>query len=322
MKTLRTAAFMNVKTASVFIVIGLGLLFLIWEGQMNSGISVGRLKNTNSAELENNIRPVLKASLHSERLLIHLSDNQLSLVVTNQPLQEVAKAIAQQANLGIIFDKDVPNPNIDIQFSNLSIQQGLQRVFENYDTFFLYSNSKGTLTKLATIWVYPQGKGEILSPIPAVAISSNPQLALNTNDPEPHQRASAVRLAIEHNGQDAEDVLQTALDDPEEIVRINALQAATDSAIAMPMDRLNDLALYDPSAAVRSMAISSLLKQFEEGRIAPSDVASIVDLAQSDPEPIVSELANQIIASLDEIAEESANSNQGDAEDPQHVANP
>jgi type II secretory pathway component GspD/PulD (secretin) len=313
---------MNVKTASVFIVIGLGLLFLIWEGQMNSSIPVGRPKNTNSAELEKNIRPVLKASLHSERPLIHLSDNQLSLAITHQPLQEVAKAIAQQAKLSILFDKDVPNPNIDILFSNLPIQQGLQRLFENYDTFFFYSNSNGTLAKLATIWVYPQGKGEILSPIPAVAIPSNPQLALNTNDPEPYQRASAVTLAIEHNGQDAEDVLQTALDDPEEIVRINALQAAIVSAIAMPMDRLNDLALHDPSTAVRSMAISSLFKEFEEGRIAPSDVARIVNLAQSDPEPMVSELAKQIIASLDEDPEESANSNQGDVEDPQHVANP
>jgi hypothetical protein len=102
----------NVKTVLIFIADGLGFLFLAWEGLMNSDTLDVTQKSTKSAKLEKHIRPNLRERLHSGSSLIHFSDNQLSLAITQQPLQDVVKAIAQQAKLSIMFDQEMANPNI------------------------------------------------------------------------------------------------------------------------------------------------------------------------------------------------------------------
>jgi hypothetical protein len=313
---------MTFKTISVLLATGLGVIILVRSGLMDSVILVERgINSPESAEVKK-INEPNNTSLASKRIPIQLSDNQLSLAITNQPLHEIAKTIAQQAKLDIQIANDVPNVNVDMQFSKLPVQQGLQRLFENYDTFFYYGNSATTSAKLITVWVFPKGKGEILTPMPELIASANPNLSFNTSDSDPQQRASATALVIENNGPEAEAVLQAALDDPEENVRMNALQASAVSAATIPIARLNDLALHDPSATVRVMAITSLLKQFEDGRISAADVTETVNLALNDSESSVAEVAKQIIASFDEAADGSANTFQDDADDPQRTANP
>jgi len=60
---------------------------------MNSKILEVTSKSIESAKLEDNIRPALIENLDSEITLVHLSNNQLSLAFTRQPLQELLKRL-------------------------------------------------------------------------------------------------------------------------------------------------------------------------------------------------------------------------------------
>ena len=309
---------MNVKTVLTFIAVGLGLLFLAWEGLMNSDTLDATQKSTKSAKLEKPISPPLIESLHSGNSLIHLSDNRLSLAITKQPLQEVAKAIAQQAQLSIIFDKEMPNPNIDMKFSNLPVQQGLQRLFENYDTFFFYSTDKETVAKLTTVWVYPQGQGQRLAPVPSPIAARANELIQDTTDTDAARRASAIANLVEQQGSAATEAVQNALIDPDERVRIEALHAALLAQIDLPLDTLKDLAVRDTSAKIRSIALAGLVNRSEQGAIELSDILEVLKLAQKDTDPEVSELAVQLIKSLEEASTDPDNQeSQEQSPDPQ-----
>ncbi len=314
---------MSAKKTTVVIIIGCALLvlFLVWFLAWQSPIDNGPTESIAPSKLTNASNQSLKVTPPG-LTPIRLSNDQLSLAITNQPLQTVAKAIAQQAKVSILFDQGMPNPNIDITFTDLPIEQGLRRLLWGFDSFFLYSNDKGASAKLSAVWVYPKGTGKMFSPSPIAQATNAQKPMIDANDPEPLRRALAIASAIEQIGQGDKDVLLAALNDPEEIVRVNALQTADISAMTMPADVLTDLALHDPSATVRSMALASLLTSYEEGRTSPNDIAYIADLAQNDPEPVVAELARQIISSLEAAPEESVSSIRGDVEDdPQRAGN-
>ncbi len=256
--------------------------------------------------MEKHIRPTLIESLHSGGSLIHFSDNQLSLAITKQPLQDVAKAIAQQAKFSIMFDQEMANPNIDMKFSNLPIQQGLQRLFENYDSFYLYSNHKKTVAKLTAVWVYPQGHGQRLAPIPSPIARAN-ALIQDTTDTDAARRASAIANLVEQQGSAATEAVQNALIDPDERVRIEALHSALLAQIDLPLDTLKDLAVRDTSAKIRSIALAGLVNRSEQGSIELSDVLEVLKIAQQDTDPEVSELAVQLIKSLEEASADPEN---------------
>lgn len=298
---------MNVKSVLIFIAVGLGFLFLAWEGLMNSDTLDVTQKSTKSAKLEKHIRPNLIESQHAGSSLIHFSDNQLSLAITKQPLQEVAKAIAQQAKFSIMFDQEMANPNIDMKFSNLPIQQGLQRLFENYDTFFFYSNHKETGAKLTTVWVYPQGQGQRLVPIPSPIAARANELLQDTTDTDAAKRASAIANLVEQQGSAATEAVQNALIDPDERVRIEALHSALLAQIDLPLDTLKDLAVRDTSAKIRSIALAGLVNRSEQGAIELSDVLEVLRIAQQDTDPEVSALAVQLIKSLEEASADPEN---------------
>lgn len=313
---------MTFKVASAVLVSGIGLFYLILHGLPNTKTVDGSpkldIETTAVIKRDNSFTAVSVLG----KLAVELSNNRLSLATNNQPLHAVAKAIAHKAKINIVLDKAVPNPNVAIAFSDLPISAGLQQLFESYDTFFFFSNTSDAKAKLATVWVYPKAKGEQYSPNPQNDVTLCPDRLDATNNPDAKQRAEALANTIQRNGPEAEAVLQTALDDSEQDVRINALQAATIIGLSISPDKLKELALYDPSETIRSMAIAYFLQQFTEGRIASSDVSDIANSALNDPAPVVADTAKQILASFDEAAYGRANTNQTVADDPQLVVSP
>lgn len=293
---------MNGKTVLIFVVIGIGVLLLASEGFMNGGTLKVMPKKSDYASLEKNMRTDLLETVHSEPFFIDLSNNQLSLSISKQPLQKVADAIAQQARISIIFDRDMPNPDIDMKLSNLPVQQGLQQLFENYDSFFFYSNEKQRIARLRTVWVYPQGQGQKLAPVSSpIAAHSNEQIQ-DTIDPEADKRASAIASLVEQQGSAASERVQNALMDPDERVRMQALHSALLAQIDLPLDTLKDLAQRDASAKIRSIALAGLVNRSEQGAFELSDVLEVLSMAQKDNDSEVSELAIQLTKSVEEAS--------------------
>jgi hypothetical protein len=261
---------MNVKIG-LALIIGLSLLVLIKEGQIDSGLLAQITKNDKSTAPKNNARPIFKGNTDAEQLSIQASGDHLSLAIVNQSIQEAAKAIAQQAKLNIILDKDVPNSNIALRFSNLPIQQGLQRLFENYDTFFFYSNSKGTVAELASIWVFPKGKGENLKPFPANVISTNSPVAITTNNAGSKPSHAVLDDYVQTEDMteilDSNLLLDKARNDKKPANRLQALVRLTalGKDDSVDVDLALETALIDEDPNVRGYAVQALVNRQGEG---------------------------------------------------------
>lgn len=242
---------------------------------------------------------------------ILFTSNHLSLEASSHPLQAIVDKIVQQSGITIIVSEAIANSPITIQFHDLSIEQGLQRLFENYDIFFFYSRDNDKSTRLANVWVYPQGQGKKLAPISSsIAAHTNEpievhesEMTKDTMDSDPVKRASAIANLVDEQGNAAAEIVQNALTDPDENIRIHALDAALRARLDLPLDTLMDLAQNDASATIRSIALAGLFNRSEGDSIKSSDILEILLTAQKDDAPEVSELATQYMKSLEEASE-------------------
>jgi type II secretory pathway component GspD/PulD (secretin) len=234
-------------------------------------------------------------------LYILFTSNQLSLEASSHPLKAIVDKIVQQSGITIVLSEAMANQPTTIQFHDLSIEQGLYRLFEHYDIFFFYTQDHGKSARLATVWVYPQGQGKQFSPISARAN----EMIQDTTDTDPVKRASAIANLIEQQGSGATEIAHNALTDPDERIRIHTLNAALRAQVNLSLDTLKDLAQHDASAKVRSIALAGLFNRSEEGLIKSSDILDTLITAQKDNDPEVSELAAQLMQSLEEASTEA-----------------
>lgn len=228
------------------------------------------------------------------------ASNHLSLEASSHPLQDIVDKIAQQSGITIVMNEAIANPTTTIQFHDLSIDQGLHRLFENYDIFFFYTRNDGKSARLATVWVYPQGQGKKFAPIsPPVATRTNENIK-DITDADSVKRATAISNLVEQQGSAATEIVKNALTDPDELIRIQTLDAALRAQIDLPLDTLTDLAQNDASAKIRSIALAGLFNRSANGLIGSSDILDTLATAQKDDDPEVSELAAQLMKSLEE----------------------
>ncbi|WAK02804.1 HEAT repeat domain-containing protein [Methylobacter sp. YRD-M1] len=233
------------------------------------------------------------------------TSNHLSLASSSHPLQDIVDKITQQSGITIVMSEAIANPTTTLQFHDLSIEQGLHRLFENYDIFFFYTRDDGKSTRLATVWVYPQGRGKKFAPIsPPIATLTNESIK-DITDADSVKRATAITNLVEQQGSAATEIVKNALTDPDELIRIQTLDAALRAQIDLPLDTLTDLAQNDASAKIRSIALAGLFNRSANGLIGSSDILDALATAQKDDDPEVSELAAQLMQSLEETPTES-----------------
>lgn len=238
-------------------------------------------------------------------LYVLFTSNRLSLEASSHPLQDIVDKIAQQSGITIVMSEAIANPTTTIQFHDLSIEQGLHRLFENYDIFFLYTRNDDKSARLATIWVYPQGQGKKFAPIsPSISAHADESIQNITDADSVNKRASAITNMVEQQGSAATEIVKNALTDPDELIRIQALDAALRAQIDLPPDTLKDLAQNDASAKIRSIALAGLFNRSANGVIGSSDILDTLATAQKDDDPDVSELATQLMKSLEETPTE------------------
>ena len=99
-------------------------------------------------------------------------------------------------------------------------------------------------------------------------------------------------ILVERLGDGARDAVLQALNDPDELVRAEVLQAALDEGLTLPTDLLTNLFFNDPSAQVRFLAL--------EGLRDDPNAREFAERALKDPDQHVQDLAREILAGLDE----------------------
>lgn len=304
---------MTLKTASLSLATTIGLLLISQHAKINP-FSAQIASPAYALEETGNKTPLDGSGTTLRRLPIDVSDNQLSLAIKEKPLREVADGIAKQANIAILFDKTVPNTNVNVHFDKLPVSIGLQVLFKGYDTFFFFKNNEGANDNLASVWVYPKGMGEKFAPNDLGETSAKFEYV--GNNQAFNQANGTATLAVKVKNTETEALLLRGLSNPKEAIRINALNKVASLGVTISLDKLRDMALSDPSATVRSLAVANLPSQLGKGHLAASDVIDIANMALSDPEPKVSDAAKKILISFDESESQTANNQQDGVNDP------
>lgn len=236
---------------------------------------------------------------------IRATGNRLSLDVIDKSLKTIIDEVHQQSGITIVVSDEIPNSRVSLQLDDSPIEQGLQRLLDKYDSFFFFSPIDGGTARLTTVWVYPKERGQVLAPIPSPIEVHNNELRQQAADPDTVKRALATAALIERNGPEAGELLTTALTDPDEQMRIQALNAALRVAVDLSPDLLKELARYDPSPTVRAMALVGLTDSDRNYATTNSDIWDVLEVARQDSAPEVSELATHLLETRNNLQERS-----------------
>jgi hypothetical protein len=233
------------------------------------------------------------------KTLITVTNNRLSVQVQNRSLAGILDEISNQSGIPILLGDGINDQMVSMRFQDLPLDQGLQALLKTLDAFFFYSaqGAQGqSPATLKAVWIYPQGQGRRIVPVPPETYASTVEMQQNLRDPDPDQRARAAEVLIERQGTRALDTVLQVLEDPDEKVRYRALNQAVQSSLALPEDLIQRLALSDSSPIVRFLALEAMVNA---PGVDPEKLREIAERALNDPSEEVQAQAEDILATLD-----------------------
>lgn len=226
--------------------------------------------------------------------LVRIDHGRLSVEALNVRLDKLLAAISDTSGIPMFNDKTSAQ-RISVAFEDLPLDEGLRRLLKDQDIFFLYGAGQAERRPVA-LWIYPRGKGRQMVPAPPESWASTAELEQDVStNPDWGARMRAVETVIERKGNQSLDTVQYALNDPNPSVRYSALSGALTVGIALPDGTLENLAQYDPSAFVRSLALKTIAEAPGADKL---QVRSMAEAALADPHPDVQATARDILASL------------------------
>jgi hypothetical protein len=228
--------------------------------------------------------------------LIVYENGELTLALASYPLQSALREISRKTGLPVFSSAELGNPLVSMQFEKLPLARGLERLLGGYDVFFFHRGGLPGEPSLGAVWVYPEGAGTDIVPVAAAEWASTRELEGKTNDSDPNKRAQAIETLIERQGNDALQLALEALRDSEEVVRYRVLNKALGSGLFLPSGLLLDLLQFDPSLAVRSIALGAIA---QDPNSSSQRLKAGAEIAINDPSPELRDLALEILGSLE-----------------------
>ena len=231
-------------------------------------------------------RARIEAALDGQGTYVHFEDDLLTVIADEAPLGAVLKEISRQAFIAVEFGANVADRRVTGEVPELSLSEGLRLLLADYDVFTYHRGGKGLLT----IWVYGKMAGRGLSPIPPETWASTADMEYQLRNSDPEGRVSALENLVERNAAEAKRYVVEALGDDDDRVRSMALYHAGNEEIALPPERLWNLATLDTSYNVRFLALQNL-------RGDPTE-AWVAEQLLSDPNPVVRSYAEGVLNRL------------------------
>jgi hypothetical protein len=207
---------------------------------------------------KNSILPAHPAETSDGKSVVAFKDGRLSTKIQNGSLWHLADELSRKTGVRITLDSELAAESVSVEFQDLPVEEGLRQLFKKYDAFFLYSAGRGESSRLTVVWVYPHGKGSNLEPVPPEEWASTEDLHRMFSDPDPEVRARALEGLLERKGDQALADVQRALQDPDEQVRASAIYATITAGVELPKEDLCNVALNDPAADMRLLALRLL----------------------------------------------------------------
>jgi hypothetical protein len=96
---------------------------------------------------------------------VNLRNNQLDIDVQDQDLHDIVNEIATQGDIKISKLEGIPNKQLSLRFSNLSVVTGLKRLFRaaEIESYVLVTDAQGDAVRVQRIMFFPPSDGR--SPI-------------------------------------------------------------------------------------------------------------------------------------------------------------
>jgi hypothetical protein len=219
-----------------------------------------------------------------------VKDGRLTVSVDRVSAQWLLDEIARQASVRIENTTSFATHPVSIAFEDVALDEGLRRILVAFDAFFFYAASDKGGARLETVWVYPKGHGATLAPVPPDQWASTSDLERALTDPDADVRSDAIDELVDRKGARAIDQVLQALHDPDESVRLRALDAAAGQGLELPEAEVQTLVLGDASADVRLAGLEILAES--------PKVKSIAEAALADSSQEVRERAAAILQEL------------------------
>lgn len=290
----------------------LTILFAAWSETVFATSKPGEVR-AGSLPDQLSLPPAERSAVSAEPLkptsIVAVEGGRLTVLVQDRPLAWIIGEISRQSGIEVAGAETVTAVALSVQIKDIPIDQGLREILKNQDVFFLYEaeergeegSEEVKAGSLRAIWVYPKGQGRRIAPIPSEQGGRPGQVAEEGPDAGGVlDRAQAIELLIKRKGEQALDDLLRTLQDRDSSLRERALNAALDYGIPLPTSLLDDLVQYDPSPAVRLLALRAIMNGAEEALIEDPHTKTVAELAMSDPSPEVKGLAKQILDRLDD----------------------
>jgi hypothetical protein len=214
--------------------------------------------------------------------------------VNAKTLRETAEEIGRRHGIRIVIDDavraDVRAPGVAERILPATLLEAMLRMlFAGNELVFHYgvdASTKGE--RLKSVWVFAAAQA------PAIYASATPPgsasvTAFDNKDTE--ERVAALHRLSNEPPSQAQPILRRALDDPDENVRLQALQAELANAAVPDLNALKRLVEEDSSEAVRTLALEAYVAN---PNASEDDVRALLDRLADDSQRMLAELARSL----------------------------
>lgn len=258
------------------------------------------------------------------------SADRLTVRAPDAPLGAVLQEIARQGDLTVNVDPSVMDQPVTAAFDDLSIQEGLEKLLTGYNFAFAFSpHAQGAPAlgrRVTDVWVLSK-RDETPEERDSGAVEESPRAApraeSEATSPDPSVRLRAVDALRDRGDPAAVPILMNLLSDQDQEVRLSALDALNNLGVAVPAERIAEIAINHEDPQIRLEAVTSGLPVPNEALVyhALHDHAPAVRVgalealegdpraeavareALNDPNRIVQSVAQDILRSLREDSE-------------------
>jgi hypothetical protein len=228
------------------------------------------------------------------QMSVSIEKGRISASIRNYSLGALLEELGSRTGVALIPSDgmELGAARVSAELPDVPVDEGLRRLFKNYDAFFFYGAGDGA-SGLRAVWIYPRGAATGLRPVPPETWASSKELQAALADYDPEIRGRAYEALMSRPDRESRELVIQALrgiSEPDGAVRERIVSMSFSTGNPLPPDFLMELVRFDASTGVRLAALDALA--------AEPTLKEAAQAALGDSSEVVRERAKEILAEL------------------------